>query len=143
MISTQTTLGRGPGRREVGLHGYGAKDPSHKRNGFRTLRTMAVSHSQDHDPTSSERRRQSTLARKTAVGLAGTGLIAAGVVMLVTPGPGLLTIAGGLTVLAREFAFADRAVRKIRTETIDKIRRDRAESPATAASEADKRTEAA
>jgi len=38
----------------------------------------------------------------------GTGfmLIGVGVVMLVTPGPGWLTIAGGLTLLASEYEWA-------------------------------------
>ncbi len=42
--------------------------------------------------------------------------------MLVTPGPGLLTIAGGLTVLSREFTTADKIVTRMRRETIDRIR---------------------
>jgi hypothetical protein len=64
----------------------------------------------------------SSLLRKSAIGLAGGGLIAAGVVMLVTPGPGLLTIAGGLTVLSKEFTTADKIVTRMRRETIGRIR---------------------
>jgi hypothetical protein len=66
--------------------------------------------------------RKSSLLRKTTIGLAGGGLIAAGVVMLVTPGPGLLTIAGGLTVLSKEFSSADRLVTRMRQETFDRLR---------------------
>jgi hypothetical protein len=66
--------------------------------------------------------RESSLLRKSAIGLAGGGLIAAGVVMLVTPGPGLLTIAGGLTLLSREFTTADKIVTRMRRETIDRVR---------------------
>ena len=73
-----------------------------------------------HDATHDERP-PSSLLKKTAVGAAGSGLILAGVVMLVTPGPGVLTIVGGFAVLAREFKFADRAVKRIRQETIDKL----------------------
>src|SRR5262245_47782854 len=37
----------------------------------------------------------------------GVALIAAGLVMLVMPGPGLLVIIAGLAVLATEFAWAE------------------------------------
>ena len=38
----------------------------------------------------------------------GFALLAAGTVMLVTPGPGWLAIAGGLALLAREYEWARR-----------------------------------
>jgi hypothetical protein len=41
--------------------------------------------------------------RRTVTLCAGGLLLAAGVAMLVLPGPGLLVIPGGLAVLAREF----------------------------------------
>lgn len=44
--------------------------------------------------------------RQGAVALIGTGLLAAGLILLVLPGPGLLVIAVGLAVLAREFTWA-------------------------------------
>jgi hypothetical protein len=47
--------------------------------------------------------------------IAGFGLLLAGIVMLVVPGPGWLTIAGGLTILATEFAWARRARDAIKT----------------------------
>lgn len=37
-------------------------------------------------------------------------LILAGMVMLVTPGPGVLTILGGLALIGQEFAWAQRIV---------------------------------
>lgn len=37
---------------------------------------------------------------------AGTGLILVGLAMLVLPGPGLVSIAGGLSLLASEFTWA-------------------------------------
>jgi hypothetical protein len=51
----------------------------------------------------------------------GTGyaLVAAGTVMLVTPGPGLITIAGGLALLSEDVAWAGRATNWIKTK-IDK-----------------------
>jgi hypothetical protein len=64
----------------------------------------------------------SSLLRRSAIGLAGGGLIAAGVVMLVTPGPGLITIAGGLAVLSKEFTTADKLATRLRKETIDRVR---------------------
>lgn len=46
--------------------------------------------------------------------IAGFGLLAAGIVMLVVPGPGWLTIAAGLAVLAAEFPWARRALDTIK-----------------------------
>lgn len=45
----------------------------------------------------------------------GFGLLLAGIVMLVTPGPGWLTIAGGLAMLAGEFPWARRALDSIKS----------------------------
>jgi len=44
----------------------------------------------------------------------GTLVLVAGLVMLVLPGPGWLAIAAGLAVLARDVAWADRALRYVR-----------------------------
>jgi uncharacterized protein (TIGR02611 family) len=46
--------------------------------------------------------------RRLAVVVAGFALVAAGMAMLVLPGPGLLVIIAGLALLAREFVWADR-----------------------------------
>ncbi len=48
----------------------------------------------------------------------GTGyaLIAAGAVMLVTPGPGLITIAGGLALMADDVAWAGRAANWVKSK---------------------------
>jgi uncharacterized protein (TIGR02611 family) len=48
------------------------------------------------------------------VGLAGGTVTAAGVVMLVTPGPGLLVIITGLAILSTQFAWAGRALEKMK-----------------------------
>jgi uncharacterized protein (TIGR02611 family) len=45
-----------------------------------------------------------------AVAVAGFVLLAAGLIMMVTPGPGLVAIVAGLAVLATEFAWAERAL---------------------------------
>ena len=48
------------------------------------------------------------------VGLAGGTVTAAGVVMLVTPGPGLLVIIAGLAILATQFTWAEQALDKVK-----------------------------
>ncbi|MGD2103108.1 MAG: PGPGW domain-containing protein [Acidimicrobiia bacterium] len=47
------------------------------------------------------------MARIARIG-AGFGLIALGIVLLVLPGPGIVTIAGGLAILATEMPWARR-----------------------------------
>ena len=46
--------------------------------------------------------------RRTAIFLVGTAVALAGVAMLVLPGPGLLLVVAGLSILAVEFAWAAR-----------------------------------
>lgn len=48
--------------------------------------------------------------------LIGFTLLLAGVVMLVTPGPGWVTIALGLAVLAAEFVWARRLLNRLKAE---------------------------
>lgn len=48
--------------------------------------------------------------KRVAVTAAGLALLLAGLVMLVTPGPGLLVIIAGLAVLATEYVWAERAL---------------------------------
>jgi hypothetical protein len=55
---------------------------------------------------------------KVMVTVGGGLLLAAGVVMLVTPGPGLLTIAAGLAVLGREYKWA----RRLRTRVLARVK---------------------
>jgi len=50
--------------------------------------------------------------------IAGFALLVAGLVMLVVPGPGWLTIAAGLAVLAAEFVWARRALESIKATVI-------------------------
>lgn len=69
-----------------------------------------------------EEPRKSGLVRKTTVAVAGGTLTAAGVIMLVTPGPGLLAIAGGLGVLASEFPIARRALDRVRRRDTESTR---------------------
>jgi uncharacterized protein (TIGR02611 family) len=56
-------------------------------------------------------------ARRLIVLVVGLTLLLCGVVMLVTPGPGLLLIFAGLTMLALEFLWARRLLRKIKARS--------------------------
>jgi uncharacterized protein (TIGR02611 family) len=53
----------------------------------------------------------------------GALLVAAGIVMLVTPGPGLLAIAAGLAVLAREYRWARRLLDRAKARLPHRHRR--------------------
>lgn len=68
-----------------------------------------------------------------AVSVTGTLLIAAGVVMLLTPGPGLLAIAAGLAVWAREFRWARRLLDRARDRIARTVGRRRRQSRLEAA----------
>ena len=50
------------------------------------------------------------LWRKIIVAVAGGALVAAGVIMLVTPGPALVLIPVGLLLLASEFSWSERLI---------------------------------
>ncbi|MCW2786916.1 MAG: hypothetical protein JWP74_3433 [Marmoricola sp.] len=54
------------------------------------------------------RNRAMSATTKVVVTLVGTAVLTAGVIMMVTPGPGLVGIAAGLAILATEWEWADR-----------------------------------
>jgi uncharacterized protein (TIGR02611 family) len=58
--------------------------------------------------------KRSSAWRKTAITMAGGVVVLAGVVMLVIPGPGLLTIAAGLAIWATEYVWAKRLLQHVR-----------------------------
>lgn len=60
-------------------------------------------------------------ARRLVVAVVGGTLILCGLVMIVTPGPGLLVIFGGLSVLAAEFVWARRLLRRFKSSS-EKVR---------------------
>jgi uncharacterized protein (TIGR02611 family) len=60
-----------------------------------------------------EQHRQRNRLVRVAVAAAGFVVLAAGVVMLVTPGPGIPVIVLGLTMLALEFAWAERWLERL------------------------------
>jgi uncharacterized protein (TIGR02611 family) len=53
-------------------------------------------------------------ARRAVTIVAGFGLLGAGVAMLALPGPGWLTIAAGLALLADEFLWARRTLDRLK-----------------------------
>jgi len=59
------------------------------------------------------------LARKVIKGLIGGLITLLGVVMLVTPGPGIIAILIGLGILATEFPLARRLLNKLRRRTAE------------------------
>jgi uncharacterized protein (TIGR02611 family) len=68
--------------------------------------------------------------RRMAVLLVGCGVVGAGAVMLVTPGPGLVVIVAGLAILATEFTWAEillerarRQARKAKDAAVEKAGR--------------------
>lgn len=68
--------------------------------------------------------------RMVATTVTGAVLLVAGLVMLVTPGPGLLAVAAGLAVLAREFAWARRLLDRVRVRLTQPRFRRRERRPA-------------
>jgi uncharacterized protein (TIGR02611 family) len=57
------------------------------------------------------------VAKRIAIGIVGGTLLAIGVVMMVTPGPGIPAILGGLGILAIEFAWARIWLKKVKART--------------------------
>jgi len=55
-------------------------------------------------------RNRPTTTRRTAIGAVGLSIVAVGLVLLPLPGPGTLIVAGGLTVLRRQYPAAGRAL---------------------------------
>jgi len=60
------------------------------------------------------RSKATRIIRKAGIGALGGLVIAAGLVMLVTPGPGILVTLAGLGILGREFPAARRQLRRLR-----------------------------
>jgi hypothetical protein len=65
-----------------------------------------------HEETVEEAKR--SLRRRVIRMGAGSFLVVLGIVLLVVPGPGLLTIAAGLVLLAEDVPFAARLLEKVR-----------------------------
>jgi uncharacterized protein (TIGR02611 family) len=52
--------------------------------------------------------------RRVAVTIAGIVVLLVGLALCVLPGPGLLVVAAGLAILATEYAWARRLLRRVR-----------------------------
>ena len=55
-----------------------------------------------------------TTGRRIAVAIVGVSVLLLGIIMIVTPGPALLVIPVGLAILAIEFVWARRWLKKLR-----------------------------
>lgn len=77
--------------------------------------------------------------KRIAVTLAGLVLLAAGLAMMVLPGPGILVILAGLAVLATEYVWAQRMLNyakdKAKQAKTKMLRRDRRAAPLAQAPE--------
>lgn len=69
-------------------------------------------------------------SRVVGISVVGSLLLVAGVVMLVTPGPGLLAMAAGLAILSREFAWAHSLLERVRLRLTTPRHRRRERRPA-------------
>jgi len=69
--------------------------------------------------------------RKLIVGLIGMTILIIGVAMIVLPGPALILIPVGLGLLATEFAWARRLVRRARMMIGKKARKSEASNAST------------
>lgn len=68
-------------------------------------------------------REKATVAtRKAVISLVGAALVLVGTVMLVTPGPGMLFVLAGITLLAKEYSWPRRLLDWARSKfhTMDK-----------------------
>lgn len=65
-------------------------------------------------------------ARRIAVLAVGSTVVVLGVIMLVTPGPGLIVIPIGLAILGLEFAWARIWLRKVRQSISNQSSRNHA-----------------
>lgn len=72
------------------------------------------------------------MAKRIAVTALGGALLVGGLVLMVLPGPGILLVAGGLAVLATEYAWARRLVRRARVRA-QRAQRAAVSSPARTA----------
>ena len=64
-------------------------------------------------------------AKKFITLLVGTIVLFAGLIMLVTPGPGLVFLYTGLAILATEFEWAKRLAARFKEHTVDRIPQDK------------------
>jgi uncharacterized protein (TIGR02611 family) len=61
--------------------------------------------------------------KRILIGIAGGTVLLLGIVMIFLPGPAIIVIPAGLAILATEFVWAKRHLRKVRTK-IEEFRDD-------------------
>ena len=90
-------------------------EPAHEHPRWEALREAAIEAEFDtgYREETVEEARASIHVRLARMTL-GSLLLVAGVAMLALPGPGWLTIAGGLAILAKDVAWAERALERVR-----------------------------
>ena len=90
-------------------------EPAHEHPRWEALREAAIEAEFEtgYREESVEEARASIHVRLARMTL-GSLLLVAGVAMLALPGPGWLTIAGGLAILAKDGAWAERALERVR-----------------------------
>lgn len=64
-------------------------------------------------------------ARRVVIAVVGFTVLALGVAMLILPGPGLAVVIGGLAILASEFVWARRLLKRVREQAQSAGRRVR------------------
>ena len=89
-------------------------DPSDPTRGerFREAAIAAELETGEREPTRQKAWRSSML-RLVRMGF-GFSVVVLGIIMMPLPGPGMLVVAVGLAILARDAAWADRLMRKVR-----------------------------
>ena len=68
-------------------------------------------------------------AKRLIVFVVGATVVLLGVIMLVTPGQGVLTILAGLAILATEFVWARHLLKRVREQAGEAVRRIRGDAP--------------
>lgn len=78
-----------------------------------------------------KKRRAVKAARKVGITILGVSLLAAGLAMMVLPGPGLIVIVLGLFVLSLEFEWAERRLDQARDKALEAAHKTAASKPQT------------
>jgi uncharacterized protein (TIGR02611 family) len=66
--------------------------------------------------------------RRVLVGVAGFTVLAIGIAMIVLPGPAFIVIPLGLAILATEFAWARRLMKKVKSKLKKQVEKQAGES---------------
>lgn len=74
-------------------------------------------------------------ARRIAILVIGTTVLIVGVIMIVAPGPAIVVIPAGLAILATEFVWADRLLKRMKAKAVELADRVRGVPVPTSASE--------